>query len=730
MAGMSDSVSLHDKIVCRVVADYRLPYFKSLARQIKAGQQDGILAAARHMVPLVPPGAVLVPIPSHTGEAVQTLMLAQALASLTGAQVSDLLAGTARESSFALKHRGIVLQTEDMGFRLKAPPMPGTAYFLVDNVVASGNTVRAAVDLLPGAGVLALASDTAAVGRRSDIVVGQCLHTGSSLDNSYSFNDSASMMHKQGVILVTSQGTTLAADFYRSLAQKDKIWRSWVDVAAARGLKDSTDFTVSDYPLKISSLIGLTDRQVGFALQGEKPERTVTALQAVFARCSGVDAYDADAVSALIRDSRDSYLSFLSQADALTARLNTCREAEEAEIPEYSRIRRLFALKGHLSFVGAERITGAADIAALFSFLQDKSVENAFVVLSRGQDSAVIHLGIGGTTGVCVDALDILTAADRFDADKVWFVHNHPSGSIVASRLDTELHTQLSGLLGSRLQPSVIINTNTGRYGVFDDKTCVPYGRPGLGTSAMGTAEIPVYSFDRTCFLNQGQRRYTFQHDLDVATFLSTQRLGRRYKYSLIAINNSGALNGYFHLPYADLRQVPARELAGYVAQCCVHCMGRGAFLVGYDGGELLRMAPQLVDELNRLSGGRIHLYDVFHINERKVMRSMNDSLQTITEDGLAMAGAGEPAVVSGPDVSDRVTGAVVIGRDRPMVRCSIDGVPQCARPLDRADVALMGALSADADAMKSFALSMALKHFSTELLEGVQTLRSRGVGG
>ena len=702
--------NVKNRIPCWVVGEYYTPSLREMAKGIKAGDMTAIRMAAREMASLIPAGAVLVPIPSHTGKAVQTRALAEELAVLTGTRVVDLLSGRPRQSSYELKYQGVVMQAADMGFRLNAAPDAKASYFLVDNVVASGNTAKAGLDLIPRAKILALAIDSRAPGRLPDVIVERCLYD-------KKLKDLDKMKDKQGMILVTSGGTTLAADFYHSLQQKDKIWHSWVDVAIAKSQKDHQDMVISDYPTKISQLKTLTDRQIGFILRGEKPERSVSALQAVFAQRNGVERYDAAAVSDLVRNDSDKFRTFMSQADKLTARLNTCKAGDEAEVTGYTRLRRLFELKGHLSFMGNERITTLGDVSSLFAFLQDKSVENSFVVMTRGNESAVIHLSIGTIAGVPVDVIDVQTAAERFGAEKVWFVHNHPSGNIYASKLDMQMHERLRELLGHRLQPSVIINTDTGKFGVFDQMKRDSHEVTWYTGEhdKQQRYQIPVYAFDAQCFKEKGLRRYTFNHSQDVATFLSTQRVGERYKYSLIVINTMSQMNGYYHLPYADLKGVTVSELAEYLKRLCNHSMGRGMIIVGYDTGELMAMGKQLEAEVNRVSQGQIKLFDVIHINERKIMHSLSELSEEKPETHLQMAGAGEAEKLYVPDSGARVTNAVIIGQ-KPMVRCQIDGVQQSARPLDRRDIEDMSLLQQNADALKRFAHSMAVKHFSAEL--------------
>lgn len=157
-------------VKCLVAGYYQDLELNTLAKKIKDGDGLAIGLAAEKMSPLVKKGDILVPVPSHNGRAEYTLTLSRQIAALTGAVVMDALAGEKRESSYLLKKKGIMSQAEDLGFRLMGE-IPEGHVLVVDNVIASGNTARAAVDIIPGATVLALADDPFAVGRRKDISI-------------------------------------------------------------------------------------------------------------------------------------------------------------------------------------------------------------------------------------------------------------------------------------------------------------------------------------------------------------------------------------------------------------------------------------------------------------------------------------------------------------------------------------------------------------------------------
>ena len=128
-----------------------------IAHSIKEGDSDAIDYAARRMAPLVPAHAVLVPIPGHHGLADQTLRLAQALSSYSHLPFVDALRGREHESQYEAKRRGHLLSGRDMGFYQIRELPAGRIPCLIDNVVDTGATAKAAAEALGNAMVLSFA---------------------------------------------------------------------------------------------------------------------------------------------------------------------------------------------------------------------------------------------------------------------------------------------------------------------------------------------------------------------------------------------------------------------------------------------------------------------------------------------------------------------------------------------------------------------------------------------
>ncbi len=132
-----------------------------IARAIKAGDMKVITTAAGEMAKYVPDNAVLIPMPGHTGivtDDTDTMLLAKELSRITGKPVINALQGNERESRYVSKsknRKGVT--AEQMGFRQIRNLPEGAIPVIIDNVVAVGETAKAAIDAIPGSTVLSYA---------------------------------------------------------------------------------------------------------------------------------------------------------------------------------------------------------------------------------------------------------------------------------------------------------------------------------------------------------------------------------------------------------------------------------------------------------------------------------------------------------------------------------------------------------------------------------------------
>lgn len=132
-----------------------------VAHKLKEGDTDAFDYAARQMSKLLPKNAVLVPIPGRHGKADQTMHLCRDIASYTCLPIVDALRGKDRESQYEAKCKCRSLTEEQLGFHRVASLPSDRVPYLIDNVVDTGTTAKAAVKALGGGIVLSYAmSDT------------------------------------------------------------------------------------------------------------------------------------------------------------------------------------------------------------------------------------------------------------------------------------------------------------------------------------------------------------------------------------------------------------------------------------------------------------------------------------------------------------------------------------------------------------------------------------------
>ena len=126
--------------------------YRDICHKVKTSYRPFLREAAGMMADLLtlPSDGVLIPMPSHLGYATDTLDLCRELSSLTGLPVMDILHGDMRESIHNLKSLTGEIPTDiSLGFRLTRDVPSGLSPLVVDNVIGTGFTMKAALALIP-----------------------------------------------------------------------------------------------------------------------------------------------------------------------------------------------------------------------------------------------------------------------------------------------------------------------------------------------------------------------------------------------------------------------------------------------------------------------------------------------------------------------------------------------------------------------------------------------------
>ena len=214
---------------------------------------------------------------------------------------------------------------------------------------------------------------------------------------------------------------------------------------------------------------------------------------------------------------------------------------------------RLLTEQKGITFMG-EKLTGAPkiktsdDVAFLFRNLERAASENAFVVLHKPKgDYSVLYLSTGTSTATGVDVKTIAAAVKETGAVAITLVHNHPSGSLVPSAYDKKMHANIRMSVGVPVKSSVIIDLDSGKYGVFDESFDASLNKPEY-KGKVKTAK--VYQFDRQHLYTPVDKRSKLLSSEDVAKYLSSHKRGTKDKYQLMVTDNRGGITRYALLDF------------------------------------------------------------------------------------------------------------------------------------------------------------------------------------
>lgn len=134
-----------DHSITAVYDYYGEPGVRELHHAFKAHSPGAVEQMCLELAPYVPSDVVLVPMPSRTGWPRATLDLVRCLAREVGCYSSTCLFGDPRPSAYHAKKRG---EVPELGFRVEGP-VPAGKIMIVDHVIGTGRTARAALAAFP-----------------------------------------------------------------------------------------------------------------------------------------------------------------------------------------------------------------------------------------------------------------------------------------------------------------------------------------------------------------------------------------------------------------------------------------------------------------------------------------------------------------------------------------------------------------------------------------------------
>lgn len=139
------------------------PEIRKTVMEAKAGDPKATEKIARDLSLLIPARCRLVPVPSHHGQPTHTAAIALRMKFDFMQSLPEYLpaiSGKKRTSQYVTKKNGGLLKEDDFGFHLDEHPRgPNKDIYIIEDIVGTGETVKAMTKLLPGATVVCYAID-------------------------------------------------------------------------------------------------------------------------------------------------------------------------------------------------------------------------------------------------------------------------------------------------------------------------------------------------------------------------------------------------------------------------------------------------------------------------------------------------------------------------------------------------------------------------------------------
>lgn len=265
------------------------------------------------------------------------------------------------------------------------------------------------------------------------------------------------------------------------------------------------------------------------------------------------------------------------------------RVQRETDLPDTAVLRRLkpgetchverrFKESNAFDFTGKEKIESADDVAYIFRQLENESVENVFFVLVKDGKPTILHAGMGGYAMSIAAFGGVISAVNKIKPEKIYFVHNHPSGNLVNSQQDVATLNSLTHLFPRQIQDGIIIDTTSGKYGTF---SLNERNTDNQIPKSQQEHPLKLYSFTKQVFEKDWNPESAFAvtNSNDVAEFISSHRLGEHEKVSLLVLNRQNKITGNVFLPYTEIND--SKDVADTIAYYVHQMGGEGAILVG-----------------------------------------------------------------------------------------------------------------------------------------------------
>ena len=298
-----------------------------------------------------------------------------------------------------------------------------------------------------------------------------------------------------------------------------------------------------------------------------------------------------------------------------------------------SLVERTYRKDGSFSFSGKSRIETTDDVAFIFKQLEDSAIENAFLVFVKDGKPTILHVGMGNVKASTIDQSVILPAYKDFGADKVYLVHNHPSGNLFASKADIETLNAVQKQLPNIPVEGIIINTLSGNYAIINEEKIKSI------LETQDTVELEVLSFSKNVFSPDYKSTLadrTISGPESIAAYLSAHRLGSGSKVGALLLNNENVINGNLVTNSNEISTKNSKELAREIAEAANRCSATAVVLFGdFDYSE--KAIAELQRQIPIVSGNSVTMLDVVRLNGKHTqsLHDMTLSSRSTLSDGV-----------------------------------------------------------------------------------------------
>ena len=315
-----------------------------------------------------------------------------------------------------------------------------------------------------------------------------------------------------------------------------------------------------------------------------------------------------------------------SEREMETAGSDVVRYSAIGHLPDHSKgeftmVERQFSISGALSLSGSTRIESRDDVAWLFRSLESMAVEHTFCVAVKDGKAHVIHTGMGSPFNSIVDHVAFRAAFDAWQPDKIWFVHNHPSGTMRPSPQDVNSLRTIERMFEGQCEVgALIMDARSGRYCEFDsDNSSESYERPRSGEETA----YKVMSFDRLDEKDQYPENLEKMNNSEaVARFVTRQRLGSGKKVGFMVLDSQLDVKANFITDHTDMTDTDS--LGAEMLSAITKYGGRCAVVYGNSG---LEGAKELSEYIKVRSGGTFSLMDALSVENGRHQSARDNAM-------------------------------------------------------------------------------------------------------